>query len=536
MKFEKINYVNGKKGILIGFVIAFILVIVINLFFTRAKYKLVESRKLATGTINYTLVDFELVEIRVKGLSDSDYQVVNEIQDGNYVINEEKSYCTEKYTKEDNSFEDVKNESLTINFDKESKTISVSPYSKKGTKCHLYFEESLPPLCEEGDTTCKTLLGNATINASCPEASADGVDKIPGVESTNAMICKGNDDFGTSYYYRGKESGTNNWVVFGQEGSNYIWWRIIRINGNGTIRLIYAGTSSSNKTAPSPTGVDTMITPRTPAVSSDPKSVRFNTNDDDNKYVGYMYGGANGVASTSYDTAHKSDVQSRVLQEIVYWYENKTNLGDLSTKIDVDTGFCGDRTYTTNPHGSTYSGTENLGYGSTATVYGAEKVWQANSTSYNTDEQTATFKCGVDLSTKEVKTEAQKRDLYTDPSATSGWTNGSNGKVEGNNALPVPVGLITMDEVIHAGGFYGTANNGYWLYTNQYYWTMSPSHFSGSDARVFYVYDSGLLGYGFVNNYNGVRPVINLKADTTFTFDNDKPAGTTTNPYVVQTS
>ena len=43
------------------------------------------------------------------------------------------------------------------------------------------------------------------------------------------------DDYGTSYYYRGKV--TNNYVKFAG-----FYWRIIRINGDGSVRLIYDGT------------------------------------------------------------------------------------------------------------------------------------------------------------------------------------------------------------------------------------------------------------------------------------------------------
>ena len=382
-------------------------------------------------------------------------------------------------------------------------------------------------------------------NLGISDDSKGSVDKFTGPACINGCkitnengLYEAEDDYGTSYYYRGTVN--NNWVVFGQDTTNsqYIWWRIIRINGNGTIRLIYAGTNNSQTTAPSTTGTGTMITPRTPAGgTSYPKSVKFNTNYNDNKYVGYMFGGQDGQASTSYEQAHKPETKSTVLQEIEDWYNNKTNLGDLEAKIDVDTGFCGDRTYTETNHGSGYPGTGNLEYGSTATVYGAEKVWQSGSTSWKTDEQTATFKCGVSYKTKTVDTAARKRDLYTGPKATTGGTKGIDGKVEGNNALPVPVGLITMDEVIHAGGFAGQTNNGYWLYTNQYYWTMSPSYmYSSGYASVFIVHDNGNLTDTNVNNtYYGVRPVINLKADTKFDFNDNGTEGSSGNPYVVQT-
>ena len=46
------------------------------------------------------------------------------------------------------------------------------------------------------------------------------------------------DDYGESYYYRG---AADNWVSFAG-----FYWRIIRINGDGSIRIIYSGTKTNN--------------------------------------------------------------------------------------------------------------------------------------------------------------------------------------------------------------------------------------------------------------------------------------------------
>lgn len=47
------------------------------------------------------------------------------------------------------------------------------------------------------------------------------------------------DDYGTTYYFRGDIK--NNYVQFGYEGDKPIYWRIVRINGDNSVRLIYAG-------------------------------------------------------------------------------------------------------------------------------------------------------------------------------------------------------------------------------------------------------------------------------------------------------
>ena len=99
---------------------------------------------------------------------------------------------------------------------------------------------------------------------------------------------------------------------------------------------------------------------------------------------------------------------------------------------------------------------------------------------------------------------------------------------KGNQKLTYPIGLITADEVAFAGGVYNTNNKQFYLYTNQYYWTMSPYCFNGGYAHVFLVYSSGGLDSSYVDDSFGVRPVINLKADVTLS-----GSGTTSTPYEV---
>ena len=103
---------------------------------------------------------------------------------------------------------------------------------------------------------------------------------------------------------------------------------------------------------------------------------------------------------------------------------------------------------------------------------------------------------------------------------------------KGNGALTYPVGLITSDEVMYAGGRGTTSNtsNTYYLYTNQNYWTMSPCG-SGS---IFKVSSSGCLGNVSVYTTSNVvlRPVISLSPNAVISSGD----GTSTNPYVIETS
>ena len=100
----------------------------------------------------------------------------------------------------------------------------------------------------------------------------------------------------------------------------------------------------------------------------------------------------------------------------------------------------------------------------------------------------------------------------------------------GNKAMKYLIGLIALDEVLMGGGFGGQANANYYLYTGQDYWTVSPSQFvSNGDVGVEQVKVDGNIGASDATYVEGVRPVINLKANTTFS----KGDGSINLPYEV---
>ena len=260
---------------------------------------------------------------------------------------------------------------------------------------------------------------------------------------------------GRTYYFAGNP--TDNWVKFGG-----FYWRIIRINEDGTIRMIYQGTSAST------TGEETQI-----GTSS------FNSSDGNNMYIGYMY---------QSNQVHGLTSSSTIKGVLDNWY--KKNLISVADKIDGNAGFCGDRTLS--------SGT---GLGTTKTYYGAYNRLDIN--------KNPTFEC------------SNSSDLYT-----------TSGSEQGNQALQYPIGLITADEVAYAGGVYYNEisdNTSYYLYTNQYYWTISPYYFFASTARLFLVDSYGNLENNRTFREFGVRPVINLKSDVTI----PSGTGTSTNPYII---
>ena len=103
----------------------------------------------------------------------------------------------------------------------------------------------------------------------------------------------------------------------------------------------------------------------------------------------------------------------------------------------------------------------------------------------------------------------------------------------GNAKLKHPVALITADEVALAGAKYGMKNQNYYLRTNGYFWTMTPSYFSATlaYARVYSVFPAGeFYEWDFVANSHGVRAVINLRSDVLIS----QGEGTTDNPYILR--
>ena len=99
----------------------------------------------------------------------------------------------------------------------------------------------------------------------------------------------------------------------------------------------------------------------------------------------------------------------------------------------------------------------------------------------------------------------------------------------GKGSVNASVGLLSYDEVVHAGGYYGKDNSNYYLYNSAiYWWTMSPAGFSGSYSSVWYVRTAGYISSNIVSSTNRLRAVLNLKADTLVT-----GSGTSSDPYVV---
>ena len=299
-----------------------------------------------------------------------------------------------------------------------------------------------------------------------------------------------------SYYYRGAVD--NNWVKFGKDITGKdIYWRIIRINGDGSIRMIYTGTTA-------PTESTKVVMTRT---GTQIGTGKFNSSYNGAEYVGYQYiigqqhgyGKCNGTSASC--TVNENTVyNSTIKQAIDNWYKTTTLETDATTKsLVVDQIFCNDRSATTSESGTPgeISGSMSI---STTYYYGAYVRLVTN--------KSPQLKC---------PTESDKFTVNT-----------SNG----NGALTYPVGLITADEVAMAGGVYSSsnANRSYYLYTNEYYWSGTPSYFRSdySYAIEFFVATGGHIDDSRVDPARGARPVVSLSSKAKLSGN-----GTYSNPYKV---
>ena len=436
------------------------------------------SAKLSEATADITITTIYQQQ------EDKEYQEVDKIPDTKvYVLNEKSSTCTH---------------SAKPSW---SNGLIVDNLSKTGTECELYFDKI---------KTSKDVIADLGLEESqsgCPTKN-NGEVTVTGVESSQKLICSAPDDDGESYYFRGAVD--NNWVKFGKKGNDDIWWRIIRINGDGTIRLIYAGEGTS--VSGNGQNIETTNT-------------KYNEQYSDNTYVGYYTGATGGI---DFGKTHSNTTQSTVATRVEKWFSSETNLNQAAqlNHIDENAGFCNNRQISEKAK-DWYEdeGSSNRGTGTVVTAYkGWYNTFKATG-SWRSDVNYASLKCSSSANNFEENTD-YKRDYYT-------WKNHAK---RGNKALAYPIGLITIDEIILAGEFGSKNNTGYWLYTNQYYWTMSPSYmYTNGWAVVFIVNTDGSLSHTNVYNTSiGVRPVINLKANTPFKPSNGTVEwGTKENPYIV---
>ena len=364
------------------------------------------------------------------------------------------------------------------------------------------------------DAGSNTLLAGIKKNYASPTATL--TNPITDASASNeAVMSLAPDDYGISYYFRGNVQ--NNFVSFAN-----MCWRIVRITGDGSIKLALYDYSSASCTN---TG-DTLAFAR---YNGDTYTTKFNEKRDDNAYVGFMYGTPN---SNTYAATHANINKSGILQNLETWY--KSELTAYTEKL-ADTIWCNDKS-------TVKDGTVNF-FESANGVLNKESIpysglgYQKENTAY-----------GSGIRNYPLESSDNRFTYGTGPSLICPKDNGGgklskftvDDTVNGNGNLDYKIGLLTADEMALAGMATGPVyiNNNYdensvtsYLRSNanNNYWTLSPVAFDGGYADVWYSFYIGGLAAVHVGGSFALRPVVSLKSATTISGGN----GTASNPYVI---
>ena len=402
---------------------------------------------------------------------------------------------------------------------------------------------------------CMLVINNheKTTDIAKTNIKAKGTPDFSKTATTDEGLFMAEDDEGESYYYRGAVK--NNYVSF----AGFIW-RIIRRNGDGSIRMIYSGKSTSD------TGAAVTI-----------GNSQFNSKFWDPTYVGYKYNedfslhennGTTGYdwftnttkynfgTGYTFDTSTKKFTLTGDIKQLT-WNDNHEEIVNnqlyscLNTNCNVVykvTGYKDTTTMIVQPisYSSNSLLTAQTNKTDSSIKIKLDNWYKTNMTSYTSKLADETF-CSDRSITSGSGYLTTPTTIYgsynrlQDNKKPSLKCSGDNDKFKMSNAsakLNYPVALITADEVALAGGkaYYNggySPNSNYYLYNGNYYWTLSPSFFisDNSFASVWYVLPSGSLdSWKYVTDSIGVRPVINLRADTLIT----KGDGSALSPFVVK--
>lgn len=303
--------------------------------------------------------------------------------------------------------------------------------------------------------------------------------------ATEALLSSAEDDFGTSYYFRGNV--TNNFVNFAG-----MCWRVMRVQGDGSIKLIledqYAECNSDNYTG------DWQI----PFENATTKgNFGFTTTNSTIKNITYLNPGTDGARSMS--------VAFR-------YFQDSMEVSDLAMLSNNNWCFANNAYKEQN-------------------VSDESKLDEATILNYKTSATQFHYDSRVRLEYLQEPTFKCFGTTMTD------WEDDKN--------TPMYVGGITANEYVYAGGkFSAVQNNSFYLLnsafkngnlSNKYFWTMSPYSFNGSIDRGMIIWSTGNLSHSGVGDHFAYRPSVLLKSNVLATTDTTSTeiAGTQNNPYIV---
>ena len=302
--------------------------------------------------------------------------------------------------------------------------------------------------------------------------------------ASEALLASTEDDYGTSYYFRG--AVTNNYVEFANK-----CWRIVRIGGDGSVKLILHNDNENGVTDPC-SSTNNSENAAFARYSGTTYTSVFNEKGADNAYVGFMYGTPN---SNSYAATHANINKSTILNILETWYNNNLKLYD---NMLYNNTFCIEKELITDTSYDPWNwgNVKGLGYAKNVTYYGA--VQRLTSSSNRPGGTGPTLKC--------------------------------NGEF---NKVVSKIGLISIDEAIFAGYAANVKNSQNYLQenaTSNDWWTISPAGLGSSGSAYIWFIRGTLsepLGHPVVRK-DAIRSYISLKQSVKATGE-----GTAQDPYKV---
>ena len=314
-------------------------------------------------------------------------------------------------------------------------------------------------------------------------------------ECTSTNICYVLYNAGPSALYNAEETEENEGYLVGLtesdcngEGTKWttekaiwsdatkdIYWRIIRTNADGSIKLLYAGTSLDTEKAY--IGMS-----------------EFNTTDNDPMYVGYKYGTTGSLENNRLNTNN-----STIKTFVDNWYKN--NLTAYTKYLSKDAVYCNDRSLAS---GETYSTTKKFNYAP------LERIYTNKQPTYNCTNMSDAFS----VNNTSAKLDYPVGLMTIDELSYAGGEGG-----------------ITLDAPY---AWYYTNANGKSITGSEPFRSFSPSLWGGYRSDVLGVVGSGepgyLLNYGVADSLV-VRPSISLLSCNLISRGDGSPE----NPYVVYT-
>ena len=365
--------------------------------------------------------------------------------------------------------------------------------------------------------TEKPTLANKLLNDN-PTISERTDFSTPFTTNTANTLYKATENGTDVYYFAGQDTEStpiNNWVKFGKYKSDLIkyrgyysststsydeystmeectsaskynctaykyasagddmYWRIIRTNADGSIRLLYHGTST--------TATDAYI-----------GESAFNANGDSPKYVGYMYGNTDATLEEARTNTNNSTIKTLIDN----WYVS--NMTSYTKYLSTTAVYCNDREV----ESGTYSATGSRFYYAAYTRAFTNRTPTYDCTNDN-DKYT------VDASTGNGKLTYPIALMTADEIAYAGGVRGEE----------APMWYYTNSSLESSTG-------------STEWWSLSPYYWVDGDADSWYVGGSdypGNLDNGLVYDVTGVRPAISIKLDALWSSGDGSPE----NPYEI---